>query len=198
MEYCVAKVADIGQVTALLRRYQVETISDEDKKDGFVTTKLTEAQLVALIEQERGLFVAKQAGKVVAFVMAASWSFWSPWPLFQHMIGRLGEYEFAGQLLTLDNSYQYGPICIDVSLRGSGVLEALFAFARECMAQRFDILVTFVNKINPRSYAAHSRKLGLEVLSEFTFNNNNYYWMVCTTRPQTATAGETARSALPQ
>ncbi|CAI1146494.1 GNAT family N-acetyltransferase [Serratia quinivorans] len=182
MELSVANVADIEQVTELLKRYQVATISEEDKKDGFVTTLLTHEQMVALIEQEQGLFVARQKGKVVAFVMAASWQFWAPWPLFEHMIGRLGEYEFAGQVLTVENSYQYGPICVDVSVRGSGVLEALFAFALKQMSLRFDVLVTFVNKINPRSYAAHTRKLGLQVLNEFTFNNNHYYWMVCATR----------------
>lgn len=48
-----------------------------------------------LIENEQGLFVAKQDGKVVAFVMAASWQYWSPWPLFAHMIDKLGDYEFA-------------------------------------------------------------------------------------------------------
>ncbi len=181
MELSVANVADIEQVTALLKRYQVATINEEDKKDGFVTTLLTYEQMVALIEQEQGLFIARQEGKVVAFVMAASWPFWSPWPLFEYMIGRLGECEFAGQALTVENSYQYGPICIDVSVRGSGVLEALFAFALKQMSSRFDVLVTFVNKINPRSYAAHTRKLGLSVMSEFAFNNNHYYWMVCST-----------------
>ena len=45
------------------------------------------------------------------------------------------------------------------------------------MAKRYPILITFVNKINPRSFAAHS-KLGLKVLSEFEYNNNHYYEMV--------------------
>jgi len=43
------------------------------------------------------------------------------------------------------------------------------------MAKRYPILVTFVNKINPRSYQAHVRKLGLEVIQEFEFGEN-YYW----------------------
>ena len=29
-----------------------------------------------------------------------------------------------------------------------------------------------------RSYEAHVRKLGLEVITEFEFNNNNYYELV--------------------
>ena len=46
------------------------------------------------------------------------------------------------------------------------------------MSQRYPILVTFVNKINPRSYEAHKRKLGLDVIQEFEFNGNSYYEMV--------------------
>jgi len=89
--------------------------------------------------------------------------------------------EYLGQTLSVDNSYQYGPICIDKSVRGRGVLEKIFDFAREHMSKRYPILVTFINKINPRSYEAHTRKLGLEVIQEFDFNNNNYYELVYNT-----------------
>ena len=104
MEYCVAELTDMDQVKALLKRYHLTTISDEDKPDGFVTTQMSDEQMTDLIENEQGLFVAKQDGKVVAFVMAASWQYWSPWPLFAHMIDKLGDYEFAGQTLTTENS----------------------------------------------------------------------------------------------
>ena len=98
--------------------------------------------------------------------------------MFAFMIEHLGELQYLGETLSVDNSYQYGPICIDKSVRGSGVLEKIFDFARENMAKRYPILVTFINKINPRSYEAHTRKLGLEVIKEFSFNNNDYYELV--------------------
>jgi hypothetical protein len=91
------------------------------------------------------------------------------------MVEHLDESEYLGQKLSVDNSYQYGPVCIDKSVRGSGVLEKIFDFAREEMAKRYPILVTFINKINPRSFEAHTKKLGLTVTKEFSFNNNNYY-----------------------
>jgi hypothetical protein len=90
----------------------------------------------------------------------------------------LGDLEYLGQRLSVENSYQYGPVCIDKSVRGSGLLEEIFDFSREHMAKRFPILVTFINKINPRSYAAHTRKLGLEVIQEFEYNSNRYYELV--------------------
>jgi hypothetical protein len=49
------------------------------------------------------------------------------------------------------------------------------------MAHRYPIMVTFINKINPRSHAAHTRKLGMEVVQEFEYNQNHYYELVCPT-----------------
>lgn len=178
MRLKIAQISDIDKVLELHYKYQINSIKEEDKKDGFVTTAFTKEQLTELIEKEQGLFIALQDDEVVAYVMAASWQFWSVWPMFAYMIEHLGELEYKGQKLSVENSYQYGPVCIDKSVRGSGVLEAIFDFAREQMSKRYPILVTFINKINPRSYEAHTRKLGLRVIKEFSYNNNNYYELV--------------------
>ncbi|MCH9813604.1 MAG: GNAT family acetyltransferase [Epsilonproteobacteria bacterium] len=178
MDYKVAKLSDIEAVLALHFKYQVDSIAPEDKKDGFVTTPFTKEELTSLIEQEEGLFIARVEGKVVAYVMAASWQFWSAWPMFAHMIKDLSNLNYLGQQLSVDNSYQYGPICIDKSVRGTEVLAGIFHFSLAHMAKRYPILVTFINKTNPRSYEAHVRKLRLEVIQEFTFNQNHYYELV--------------------
>lgn len=98
--------------------------------------------------------------------------------MFAHMIKGLPRLNYLGQSLSVDNSYQYGPICVDGSVRGTGVLEQIFDFARQEMEKRYPILVTFINKINTRSYEAHTRKLGLEVIQEFEYNKNEYYELV--------------------
>lgn len=91
------------------------------------------------------------------------------------MIEDLPHVSFEGKNLDMHNSYQYGPVCIDKRVRGQGVLEKLFDFALESMQKRYVVLVTFINKINHRSYAAHTRKIGLKVIHEFKFNGNEYY-----------------------
>ncbi|MET0026744.1 MAG: GNAT family acetyltransferase [Candidatus Thiodiazotropha sp.] len=177
-----AELSEIDDVLKLHYKYQIDSIAEEDKADGFVTTPFTKEQMEDLVNRENGLFIAKKDGIVVAYAMAASWDFWSVWPMFKFMIKNLSSIEYHGQILTIDNSYQYGPICIDKSVRGTGVLEKLFEFAKNKMAVRFPVLVTFVNKTNERSYQAHKRKLGLEVIQEFKFNGNYYYEMVCLTK----------------
>lgn len=178
MQLKIAQLKDIDNILKLHAKYQLATIAQVDKKDGFVTTGFTQEELRAIIEQEQGLFIAVEDDNVLGYVMSASWQFWSKWPIFAHMIKDLPTLNYLGQTLTIDNSYQYGPVCIDKSVRGSGLLEELFDFALESMSKRYPILVTFVNKINERSYAAHKRKLGLDSIQEFEFNGNNYYEMV--------------------
>jgi hypothetical protein len=177
----VATQTDIDEVLALHSRYQIDGIAEEDRADGFVTTAFSRDQLEQLIAEEQGLFIARIDAKVVAYVMAASWSYWSKWPLFKYMIKGLPQMHYIGIQLNTENSYQYGPVCVDKLHRGSGLLEKLFAFALEQMAGRFQVLVTFVNRQNPRSFAAHSRKLGLDVIASFEFNGNRYYELACMT-----------------
>jgi hypothetical protein len=178
MELKIAQTSDVEKILKLHNLYQVDSIKEEDKKDGFVTTAFTKEQLTDIINKEQGIFIAIDNNEVVGYVMSASWQYWSAWPIFAHMIQDLPKLHYLGTTLSINNSYQYGPVCIDKRYRGSGLLAKLFNFALESMQKRYPILVTFVNKINPRSYAAHSKKLGLEVIHEFEFNNNTYYEMV--------------------
>lgn len=175
LKYRNALSTDIDGVLALHRRYQIDTIAEEDKADGFVTTPFTAQQMERLIADEAGLFVAHRDGEIVAYIMAASWDFWSAWPMFVHMIRDLGEITYRGYRLSTENSYQYGPVCVDKSVRGRGVLEDLYHFARRAMASRYPVLVTFIHTANPRSFAAHTRKLGLDVVREFSYNGKDYW-----------------------
>lgn len=178
MKLKIAELQDIDKVLELHYRYQIDSIKEEDKKDGFVTTPFTKEQLTKLINEEQGIFIALKDDAVIAYVMSASWQFWSAWPMFAFMIKDLQNLQYLGQTISVDNSYQYGPVCVDKSVRGSGLLEEIFHFARKEMAKKYPILVTFINKVNERSFQAHTKKFGLEVIKEFSYNNNHYYELV--------------------
>lgn len=175
MIYRNAVVEDIPRIAELQRLYNIATISEEDKPNGFVTTLFETEQFIELIERENGLAIACDGDRVVAYVMAASWQYWEKWPLFQHMIKELPLVQYMGQTASVENSYQYGPICIHKDYRGTEVLPRIFEFSRGQFEKRFPILITFINYVNPRSYKAHVEKLGLDVIRSFEFNNNRYY-----------------------
>ena len=176
-----ANIEDLGGILSLLKANHIKYISEENKLDGFVTTNFTDSQLKELIVQERGVTIAKENDKVLAFAMAASWEFWSDWPFFAYMIEKLPEFTFENKTLTRQNSYQYGPICIDKSVRGTGVFEQVFYASLASMKERYPIMVTFINQINHRSYTAHTNKAPLIKAGTFQFNHNDYYLMACST-----------------
>jgi len=80
-------------------------------------------------------------------------------------------------VLTRENTYQYGPVCVDRAYRGTGVFEEIFRASLREYAAKYPVMVTFVNQINPRSYAAHTRKAGMREIATFDFNDN-HYWML--------------------
>jgi len=86
MEYKVASIDDIDATLKLHAKYQIDSIKEEDKKDGFVTTAFSKEELTQLIEREQGLFIAKEDDEVLAYVMSASWQFWSRWEMFAYIV----------------------------------------------------------------------------------------------------------------
>lgn len=181
IELKTATLDNVKEILALHYKYQIDSIADEDRSDGFITTAFTKEHLTKLIADENGLFIACIDKKIVAYAMAASWTFWSQWPMFTFMIKHLHDSSLSNQEITSTNSYQYGPVCVDKAVRGMAVFEQLFNFSLKLMSQKYPIMVTFINKINPRSFAAHTRKTGLQVINEFEFNNNQYFKLACRT-----------------
>lgn len=170
----IATVTDIPQVLALQEKYLFANLSDSEKKAGFVTTPFSVEQLTEVISQE-GLFLCFVSEKLVAYCFGASWQYFSQWKIFEHMISLFPDYKFNNKAITTINSFQYGPICIDIPYRGQGIINILVEFMRENMAKKYPIAVTFINKINIPSYKAHTQKLDWKVIAEFEFNNNQYY-----------------------
>ncbi len=118
LSFCIATLADIDAVLALHALYQIDTIAETDKADGFITTNFSRAELMALITQEQGLFLAKKNDEVVGYAMAASWQYWAKWPMFAHMIAQLPSLApYQGRALTVNNTYQYGPVCVHQTVR---------------------------------------------------------------------------------
>lgn len=182
MQIKSAHLEDIPGVLTLLQANHVSNLSEAEKENGFVTTNMTDRQLTALIQKESGVTIAKgDDGKILAFAMAGSWAYWSEWPFFAYMIEKLPEFSLDGQQLTTENSYQYGPICIDPSVRGTGLFARVFFASLASMKDRCPFMATFINQVNPRSYAAHTRKAGMTEVGTFDFNQNHYWLMACRT-----------------
>ncbi|MDF2678419.1 MAG: hypothetical protein K0Q97_2771 [Bacillota bacterium] len=175
MNYRSAELKDIPGIILLEKKYHKDSISEEDKPGGFIGTFFSENKLKRLIEEEKGLVVACDGEKVVGFANSASWQFWETWPVFHAMINDLPNIKYKDTVLSVDNCYQYGPVCIDKDYRGTEVLPNLFECSRQLMKDRYPILVTYISQDNQSSFQAHSRKLGLDVVKQFEFHGNKLF-----------------------
>ncbi len=182
IEIRVAAMGDLDAIKKLHSRYQLQTIEEQDKADGFVTTAFTDQQWQHVISTEKGMCIAVDGEQVVGYAIGASWQFFSAWPLFAHMITNLPKKSYNDQALSDSNSYQYGPICVAGEYRSSGLFERLFEYSKQMMSTRYPFMVTFINKRNPRSFAAHDKKTSLNVISEFEFNGQSFYELASATQ----------------
>jgi hypothetical protein len=176
-----ALAADISDILNLQTLNLYANLSAAQRVAGFVTTPFQAEQVNTLIEQS-GAFVAEQAGVLVGYALVGSWDFFAQWPIFPYMMSRFPLLEFQGSKITIENSFQYGPVCIDRAVRGSNALPLLFDTMKSSLASRYPLGVTFINKQNPRSLAAHTRKLNLEVIDEFEFNGSEFYGLAFSTK----------------
>lgn len=170
----LANKNDTGGILALQSRNLFANLSEEERQNGFVTTAFTDAQIDALIDRQ-GVFVADLEEAIVGYALAGSWAFFAQWPIFPFMVERLPTLDFNGRVITKENTFQYGPVCVDAASRGQGVFPQLFEAMRLGMCQRYPIGVTFINRLNQHSYHAHTKKLGMQVIDEFEFAERPYY-----------------------
>ena len=174
IQFEIATPDDIDGVLALQELYLVSNLSEEEKAGGFVTTPFTIAQLTTVISAQN-LFVAKDNEKIIAYIFAGSWNFFSQWPIFNYMISLLPELKFLDFECTTSNSFQYGPISIHKEYRVKGLIIPFFEFMRIHMKNKFPLAITFINKTNIPSRIAHTEKLKWNIIADFEFNNNEYY-----------------------
>ncbi len=176
----IATESDIEGILQLQAQNLYFNLSAEELADGFVMTPFA-ANLVRVLISQAGGFVAESEGEIVGYLLAGTWDFYAQWEIFRLMISRLPELEFQGTKIDVDHSFQYGPICIDRALRGSGILPQLFAKMKVSFAPDFPIGVTFINQLNQRSLIAHTRKLDLEIVDKFKFNEHAFYTLAFST-----------------
>lgn len=170
----IAKKSDIEAVLRLQEKNLLQHLNEEERKGGFVTTPFSVPQIEKILEQN-GLFIAEdELQHVIAYAFAGSWTYFQQWDIFKMMISRLPNLSFQGNSITVNNSFQYGPVCIEKKYRGKGVLPHIFEEMRTEFCKKYSISITFINQVNQISEKAHLR-LGWEIIDEFEWNGNRYF-----------------------
>ena len=170
----IGNTNDINGILSLQEKNLYKNLNPIEQKNGFVTTPFTISQIEKIIQQN-GIFVAENEQKaIIAYAFAGSWEYFKQWEIFNFMVARFPQLSFNNKEITVENSFQYGPVCIDKNYRGNGLLSFLFEEMRIEFYKKYPISITFINKVNVISEKAHTKKLGWKIIDEFELNNNTY------------------------
>lgn len=180
-----ATAEHIDPILRLQDKYHVSNLTESEKQTkGFVTMKVTQEQFTELISKG-GVFIAiTEAGQLAAYALTSDWAYYEQWAIIQYMKTVLPTFRLDGKILTTENSFQYGPVCIDEAYRGQGILKQLFSAIQKMYAPHFSYAITFINQQNERSARAHARQTPLSIVGDFSFNDNQYWALAAETQKE--------------
>lgn len=169
---------DLRQILAL----QAANLSgaldaDEWRAQGFVTLR-HDLGLLREMNTPWGHVVATPAGsnEVVAYALVMLRRFRARLPLLEPMFERLDGLVYRGRPLAAYRWYVMGQICVAKGHRGRGLVERLYGEHRARMASDFDLMITEIDRANPRSVRVHERA-GFEVLEEYR-SDDGKEWVI--------------------
>ena len=167
-------LGDTTDILALQSENHVSNLPAETLPNGFVTTQLS-SETLAQMGAKRGIWTVRDdSGVLAAYTCANPWEFYGDGP-FPEAVKALFPLTMEGHTMTVQNSFQYGPVCVAKPFRGHGVLERLVETISNHYACRFEFGITFIDTRNSRSLAAHERKRGFCRLALLPFEAATYH-----------------------
>lgn len=175
----LATLQDVDTLASLERQYLNDELTSAGQ--GLQGQAFT-AQALQQLVQQHWIVVAEIQGRIIGYVIAGRWDFFSTGPLYRAMLTRLHQLTWDGPRLTQANTCQYGPIWLHPAYRGSGIFELLVAAIKRVVNPHFAFMLTCIAENNERSFAAHSGKAHMQVVDFFTVSARDYYLMAAKTQ----------------
>lgn len=182
MQIRKARRDDFEKIVELQLRNMGNNLSDEEKKDGFLSAYFN-AEELAEIERDIGTVVASDNDDVAGFLCVTSADFNRRFSLPGTMLDRLRQSSFDGGPIEEDAICVCGPVCIDSAHRGKGIFESFYDYLPEIVPPEINIAVTLIAQSNGRSLAAH-KKVGMSPIDEFVWSERIYIILARPVRKQ--------------
>ena len=124
-----ARPEDYAAIVRLNAANFIANLSEEERRDGFLSAVFTLEQTAAMAE-DLGTTVAIVDGQLAGFLCAFRNDFDHGSPVVAKMIESYERLSFEGKLLNTYKSYAYGPVCIDRAYRRQGFATGLIPRAK--------------------------------------------------------------------
>jgi L-amino acid N-acyltransferase YncA len=164
---------DFSEILKLQAANFIDNLRVEDLRDGFLSAEFTSRQLEE-IANDVALLVASDKGRVLGYLCACSCDYYKQFPLLAKMIRSFDSIHYLGKPLSSYRLFIYGPVCVDKSYRGHGLLHGLYDVLLREVSGIYEVGTAFVSKDNPHSLSAHVNGLGMANTGEFEFRGRHY------------------------
>jgi hypothetical protein len=150
-----------------------DNLAPELRAHGFLSARFTRDQFAAM-NGDAVVAVAQVGDAILGYLCGSSVQFNRQFPLLAAMIECYPTLRWGERSIDQYASFVYGPVCVDRSARGAGLLRGMYRTLLAALAGRFELGVGFVARDNPHSLAAHVRGLGMRELGDFEFKQRRY------------------------
>jgi predicted GNAT superfamily acetyltransferase len=172
-EFRRATSQDYSAILRLQRANYISNLTDEERREGFLSAEFTPEQVAAMAE-DLGTMLAVVGNDVAGFVCAFRREFNTGSPVIAKMLESYDRVQFDGKPLSRYQSYLYGPVCIGREYRRRGLLRGLYQAQLTDLAGQFEVGAAFVARNNPHSLQAHVGGLGMTEVGDFEVKGNIY------------------------
>jgi len=163
---------DLVGVYELQVQNHADNLSGSQKKDGFLSICFNAEQLKEMADD--GIMIVALCGvRVVGYLSTQTCQYNLEIPISKVMI------ETLSHSIEQDRTLVCGPVCIDSSFRGQGILEQMYAHLARESTGTFTTGITFVSASNPRSIAAHRDKLNMIPTGQFEHDGKTFEIFRC-------------------
>lgn len=158
--------SELRAILDLQRQNLRQFLTPEEMQDqGFLTASYSLDFLQEMHEASEHI-VAKDGETVVGYVLGLTPAFLPRDPVFESYRLAVQGMIWKERPLLDSNPLIVGQLCVDKHYRGQGLVDGLYKACQDHHRDRFDILLSDVSSLNPRSYRAHQR-VGFVPLAEF-------------------------------
>ena len=172
----VATDLDVPAIVTLANQNTYQVLSAADRQAGFLTGLFTEEAILQMMHSAPCV-VANAQQELAGFLINSKLTPAAYPPLVQHISHIMPGLTYRNLPLITYNWFFYGPVLVTKKFRGKGLLSRLFHKSKEQLQGNFEVGIAFIDAHNIASYTAHTKRLGLETIGQFTFQAHVYHIM---------------------
>lgn len=151
-----AEMADISSIRNLLENNLGEMLTEEQKKDGFVTWNPSDEEMSEIIN-DTGIVLSMVGENLKGYAITMSREVGHRNPFFSEMLESAEKMEFEGRPLSEYRYVVFAQICIDKMFRGGMTFHRLHVTTQNMLKEQgFEMWVGEIADSNKKSLAVHS------------------------------------------